>query len=74
MDKDSIKIVEIITAAKLRGADISLPRCFAGTAAQMQASLQKLAVLPPETQVYCGHEYSVTNLTFAASAGAQSHA
>ena len=64
----------IVTAAKSRGADIPLCRCFAGTVAQMQASLQKLAVLPPETLVYCGHEYSVTNLTFAASAGTQSHA
>lgn len=37
-----------------------------GTAQQMHASLSKLAALPPETQVYCGHEYTLANLKFAA--------
>ena len=28
-------------------------------------SLQTLAALPPETKIYCGHEYTVNNLRFA---------
>lgn len=40
-------------------------RLFEGTAEQMSASLAKLAALAPETQVYCGHEYTVANLRFA---------
>jgi hydroxyacylglutathione hydrolase len=28
-------------------------------------SLKKLAVLPPETAVYCGHEYTLSNARFA---------
>lgn len=31
--------------------------------------LEKLAKLPEETAVYCGHEYTVANLKFAAHAG-----
>jgi hydroxyacylglutathione hydrolase len=33
----------------------------------MWASLQRLAALPDETLVFCGHEYTVKNLQFAAS-------
>ncbi len=40
-------------------------RLFEGTAEQMHASLQRLAALPGETQVCCGHEYTVKNLEFA---------
>ncbi|CAF0844245.1 unnamed protein product [Rotaria sordida] len=40
---------------------------FEGSAAQMQSSLQKLAGLDPKTLVYCGHEYTKTNLEFAAT-------
>ena len=40
-------------------------RLFEGTPAQMHASLQSLAALPPETRVYCGHEYTASNLRFA---------
>lgn len=40
-------------------------RLFEGTAAQLYTSLQKLAALPAETLVYCGHEYTVANLKFA---------
>ncbi len=40
-------------------------RLFEGTAAQMQASLTKLAALPPDTRVYCAHEYTLSNLRFA---------
>ena len=42
-------------------------RLFEGTAAQMLASLDKLAGLPPETRVYCAHEYTAANLRFAAA-------
>lgn len=42
-------------------------RLFEGTPAQMWSSLSKLAALPPETQVYCGHEYTLANLRFAAA-------
>ncbi|SFW25835.1 hydroxyacylglutathione hydrolase [Nitrosovibrio sp. Nv17] len=40
-------------------------RVFEGTAGQMAASLQKLADLPDETGVYCGHEYTLANIRFA---------
>lgn len=40
-------------------------RVFEGKAATMVASLAKLAALPDETQVYCGHEYTEKNLQFA---------
>ena len=40
-------------------------RLFEGTAEQMHHSLQRLAALPDETQVYCGHEYTLANLAFA---------
>jgi hydroxyacylglutathione hydrolase len=43
-------------------------RIFEGTPADMHASLGKLAALPPETAVYCGHEYTEKNLAFAAEA------
>lgn len=40
-------------------------RMFEGTPVQMHGSLMKFAALPPTTRVYCGHEYTVANLTFA---------
>ncbi|MBB3219867.1 hydroxyacylglutathione hydrolase [Pseudoduganella umbonata] len=40
-------------------------RLFEGTPAQMAASLDKLAALPPETEVFCAHEYTLSNLRFA---------
>lgn len=40
-------------------------RLFEGTPEGMVASLSKLAALPPETRVFCGHEYTVSNLRFA---------
>ena len=40
-------------------------RLFEGTAAQMHASLQSLAALPPDTRVCCAHEYTLSNLRFA---------
>jgi hydroxyacylglutathione hydrolase len=41
-------------------------RLFEGTAAQMHASLSRLLELPGDTRVYCGHEYTESNLRFAA--------
>lgn len=40
-------------------------RLFEGTPAQMFASLSKLAVLPSDTIVYSGHEYTQANANFA---------
>lgn len=40
-------------------------RLFEGTPAQMLRSLNRLAALPRDTLVYCGHEYTVANLAFA---------
>jgi hydroxyacylglutathione hydrolase len=42
-------------------------RLFEGTPEQMAASLDKLAALPPATQVFCAHEYTLSNLRFAAA-------
>lgn len=42
-------------------------RLFEGTAETMWISLQKLRALPPETLMYCGHEYTRKNLQFAAA-------
>ena len=39
-------------------------RVFEGTNIDMLNSLNKLKILPPETKVYCGHEYTKTNLDF----------
>lgn len=44
---------------------IGCGRLFEGTAEQMQDSLDKLAALPTETRIYCGHEYTVSNCAFA---------
>jgi hydroxyacylglutathione hydrolase len=40
-------------------------RLFEGTPAQMHASLTKLAQLPGTARVYCGHEYTLSNIKFA---------
>lgn len=40
-------------------------RVFEGTLAQMHASLARLAALPPDTLVYCAHEYTQSCLRFA---------
>jgi hydroxyacylglutathione hydrolase len=40
-------------------------RLFEGTAEQMWHSLRRLASLPPNTRVYCGHEYTLENAEFA---------
>jgi hydroxyacylglutathione hydrolase len=40
-------------------------RLFEGTAEQMYANMQRLADLPPETSVYCAHEYTLSNARYA---------
>jgi hydroxyacylglutathione hydrolase len=42
-------------------------RVFEGDPAMMQKSLDKLASLPGDTKIYCGHEYTAANLVFAAA-------
>lgn len=43
-------------------------RLFEGTAEQMDGSLRRLAALSPETELYCAHEYTLSNARFAAHA------
>ena len=40
-------------------------RIFEGTAEQMYESMQKIVNLPDDTLIYCAHEYTEANLTFA---------
>jgi len=40
-------------------------RVFEGTPQQLHESLEKLAALPDDTLVYCGHEYTLANIGFA---------
>ncbi len=40
-------------------------RVFSGTYDQLSNSLIRLGRLPPETRVYCAHEYTLSNLGFA---------
>jgi hydroxyacylglutathione hydrolase len=63
--------------AVLTGDTLFLAGCgrlFEGTPAQMHASLARLAALPGETRVYCGHEYTASNLRFAAAVEPDSEA
>lgn len=43
-------------------------RLFEGTAQQMHNSLQRIAALPADTALYCGHEYTLANALFAVQA------
>lgn len=43
-------------------------RLFEGDAAQMFANMARLAQLPPETKVYCAHEYTLSNGRYALAA------
>jgi len=49
-------------------------RLFEGTAEQMHSNLQRLAALSPETQVYCAHEYTLSNGRFALAAEPENQA
>jgi hydroxyacylglutathione hydrolase len=40
-------------------------RLFEGTPQQMFANMQRLAALPPDTRVYCAHEYTLSNGRYA---------
>ena len=40
-------------------------RVFEGTFEQMNHSLEKLMSLPSKTEIYCAHEYTLSNLQFA---------
>jgi len=40
-------------------------RMFEGTAPQFWASLSRIKALPPETRLYCAHEYTASNARFA---------
>lgn len=42
-------------------------RLFEGTPQQMWSSLSKIAAMPPETKLYCAHEYTQANARFALS-------
>jgi hydroxyacylglutathione hydrolase len=43
-------------------------RMFEGTAPQFWASLSRLKAMPPETMLYCAHEYTASNARFAVHA------
>jgi len=42
-------------------------RLFEGTPEQMHSSLAKFSALPKDTEIYCAHEYTLSNLDFAKS-------
>jgi hydroxyacylglutathione hydrolase len=44
---------------------IGCGRVIEGTPQQMWTSLLKLRDLPDDTQIYCGHEYTLSNIKFA---------
>ncbi len=43
-------------------------RLFEGTAADMFGNMRRYATLSPDTRVYCGHEYTLSNARYAAAA------
>ena len=40
-------------------------RLFEGTAGQMYSNMQRIAALPDDVRIYCGHEYTLANAHFA---------
>lgn len=46
---------------------LSCGKLFEGTPQQMLSSLKKITSLPDDTNVYCGHEYTLSNSKFALS-------
>ena len=40
-------------------------RLFEGTAEQMYSNMQRIAELPEDVRIYCGHEYTLANARFA---------
>lgn len=49
-------------------------RLFEGTAEQMLDSLDRIAALPDDTLIYCGHEYTEDSLRFAVHAEPENRA
>jgi hydroxyacylglutathione hydrolase len=48
-------------------------RLFEGSPEQMHGSLKKLIALPDDIKVYCGHEYTESNLRFAMTLEPKNH-
>ncbi|XVE81021.1 hypothetical protein DITRI_Ditri15bG0029300 [Diplodiscus trichospermus] len=46
---------------------LSCGKLFEGTPEQMFSSLQRIMSLPDDTNIYCGHEYTLSNSKFALS-------
>ncbi|XP_062173568.1 hydroxyacylglutathione hydrolase 2, mitochondrial-like [Alnus glutinosa] len=46
---------------------LSCGKLFEGTPEQMLSSLKKIMSLPEDTNIYCGHEYTLSNSEFALS-------
>ncbi|KAB5548452.1 hypothetical protein DKX38_011858 [Salix brachista] len=46
---------------------LSCGKLFEGTPVQMHSSLKKIMSLPDDTNIYCGHEYTLSNSKFALS-------
>lgn len=46
---------------------LSCGKLFEGTPEQMLSSLKKIMALPDDTNMYCGHEYTLSNAKFALS-------
>lgn len=44
---------------------LAVGKLFEGTYAQLWESLRRLRSLPPETGMYCGHEYTINGCAFA---------
>src|SRR3954452_25058215 len=49
-------------------------RLFEGTAQQMHTNLPRIAALPGDVRIYCGHEYTLANARFAAHAEPENEA
>ncbi|CAA2988597.1 probable hydroxyacylglutathione hydrolase 2, chloroplastic [Olea europaea subsp. europaea] len=47
--------------------NLSCGKLFEGTPQQMLSSLRKITSLPDDTNIYCGHEYTLSNSKFALS-------
>jgi len=61
-----VRDTAVFTGDTLFGAGCG--RLFEGTAEMMFTSLSRLGALPAATRVYFGHEYTASNLEFAAAA------
>ncbi|XP_047317108.1 probable hydroxyacylglutathione hydrolase 2, chloroplastic isoform X2 [Impatiens glandulifera] len=46
---------------------LSCGKLFEGTPEEMVSSLRKILALPDDTNIYCGHEYTLSNAKFALS-------